>query len=181
MDNRRKITLICVYCKNEYLKAQSEFKRNEKIGRLSFCSKRCAISYQCLNKEYHLLKYSGNISYMKNSKKPRNVKDEYSPFRDFVRRANKRKHFVDIDVIYLKELWESQEGKCPYTKIKLEFTSNINNNFYSSPSLDRIDSSKGYIKGNVQFVSMPINYMKHTMSDNETKQYLDIIINNSNL
>lgn len=39
-------------------------------------------------------------------------------------------------------------------------------------SLDRIDSSKGYIKGNVQFVSLPINYMKSTKSDIEIRQFL---------
>ena len=32
-------------------------------------------------------------------------------------------------------------------------------------SLDRIDSSKGYVKGNVQFIVAPINYMKNTLSD----------------
>ena len=42
-------------------------------------------------------------------------------------------------------------------------------------SLDRIDSSKGYVIGNVQFVSTPINLMKSTMSDLETKQYLKLI------
>lgn len=44
-------------------------------------------------------------------------------------------------------------------------------------SLDRIDSTKGYIKGNVQFVSTPINLMKQSMSDLETKQYLKQISN----
>lgn len=39
-------------------------------------------------------------------------------------------------------------------------------------SLDRIDSSKGYIKGNVQFIVAPINYMKSTLSDLEVKQFL---------
>ena len=39
-------------------------------------------------------------------------------------------------------------------------------------SLDRIDSNKGYIRGNVQFISTPINYMKNTMSDQQTKSFL---------
>ena len=41
--------------------------------------------------------------------------------------------------------------------------------------IDRIDSSKGYIKDNIQFISTPINYLKNTMSDSETKQYLKSI------
>ena len=42
-------------------------------------------------------------------------------------------------------------------------------------SLDRIDSSKGYIKGNIQFISTPINYMKSTMTDSEVKSFLKLI------
>lgn len=46
-------------------------------------------------------------------------------------------------------------------------------------SLDRIDSSLGYIRGNVQYVSTPINYMKSTMSDLETKRFLKAISNHT--
>jgi hypothetical protein len=34
-------------------------------------------------------------------------------------------------------------------------------------SLDRIDSSKGYIKGNIQFVSVIANYAKNEMTHDE--------------
>lgn len=42
-------------------------------------------------------------------------------------------------------------------------------------SLDRIDSSKPYEVGNIQFISTPINYMKNSMSDEQTKTYLRVI------
>ena len=37
----------------------------------------------------------------------------------------------------------------------------------ATASLDRIDSSKGYIKGNVQWVHKNINYMKQEMTNEE--------------
>lgn len=37
----------------------------------------------------------------------------------------------------------------------------------SNASLDRIDNSKGYLKGNVRFVSMMANLARSTFSDNE--------------
>jgi hypothetical protein len=32
-------------------------------------------------------------------------------------------------------------------------------------SLDRIDNSLGYVKGNLHWVCKRVNYMKHTMQD----------------
>ena len=37
------------------------------------------------------------------------------------------------------------------------------------------DEFTGKIKDNIQFISTPINYLKNTMSDSETKQYLKSI------
>jgi hypothetical protein len=57
-----------------------------------------------------------------------------------------------------------------YTEITLSL-----NSFKDSLSLDRIDSSKPYEVGNIQFISTPINYMKNSMSDEQTKTYLRVI------
>lgn len=54
---------------------------------------------------------------------------------------------------------------CPVFKVPFTF-SNKQNQF--SPSLDRIDSSKGYIKGNVQVIS----HLANTMKSNATKEQL---------
>lgn len=67
--------------------------------------------------------------------------------------------------------WNKQKGICPYSGISLlvpTYKKNHNNPIYSA-SVDRIDSTKGYIPGNIQFVSTCINYMKNTMSDEETR------------
>lgn len=40
---------------------------------------------------------------------------------------------------------------------------------------NRIDSSKGYEIGNVQFISTAINYMKNTMSHEDTIKLCNII------
>ena len=37
----------------------------------------------------------------------------------------------------------------------------------STASLDRIDSSKGYVKGNIQWVHIAINFMKHSLPEEE--------------
>ena len=70
---------------------------------------------------------------------------------------------------YLWELFSEQNERCAYTGkvIKLPIHSR---NFNSADneeraSLDRIDSERGYVKGNVQWVCKRVNYMKHTMKE----------------
>ena len=50
---------------------------------------------------------------------------------------------------------------------------------YEKASLDRIDSSKGYTKDNVEFVSTSINYMKNSMSKEDTLELIQIIKSNN--
>lgn len=89
------------------------------------------------------------------------------------------KTFQPLVLLLLKTelLWEKQKGVCPYTGIKLklaEYKANHNDPIYTA-SLDRIDSNKGYIKGNVQFISTAINYMKNNMSNEDTIKLCKII------
>lgn len=51
---------------------------------------------------------------------------------------------------------------CPYLGLELKYLGGD-----SSPSLDRIDSNKGYVKGNVQVISTKANTMKNNASKEE--------------
>lgn len=56
-----------------------------------------------------------------------------------------------------------------YSGIKLTLPSFVKKNSkITTASLDRIDSSKPYTKGNVQFVSTSINFMKGELSHDDT-------------
>jgi len=64
---------------------------------------------------------------------------------------------------YLWDLFIKQNRICPITGIELSFdTSNKKRN--GNASLDRIESSKGYVVGNVQWVHKDINFMKQEYS-----------------
>lgn len=52
---------------------------------------------------------------------------------------------------------------CPLLGIKLEFSHKKGYN-KGSPSIDRIDNAKGYIKGNVQIISRQANVCKNDLS-----------------
>jgi len=69
---------------------------------------------------------------------------------------------------------------CPYSGIELQLASHINTKIdpIYRASVDRIDSSKGYIKDNIQFVSTCINYMKNTLSHEKTIELCKLISKN---
>jgi hypothetical protein len=60
---------------------------------------------------------------------------------------------------YLWNLFLKQNRKCALTGIELIFDSSHHDK--NTASLDRIDSSKGYIKDNVMWVHKDVNLMKH--------------------
>ena len=73
---------------------------------------------------------------------------------------------------YIKELLISQDYKDFYTGLIPEDK--------MSYSIDRIDSSKGYIQGNVVITTTKINLMKGTMSTEEFKKTIEELYNNIN-
>jgi len=63
-------------------------------------------------------------------------------------------------------------NKCPY--LNVEF---IYGDYDKSLSLDRIDSTKGYIKGNIQVISVKANRMKNTATKEELIIFAKYILN----
>lgn len=61
-------------------------------------------------------------------------------------------------------LFLQQDRKCAYTGLLLSFLHSFQYGRNQSASLDRIDSSKPYVIGNIQWVHRKINLMKGTLS-----------------
>ena len=98
---------------------------------------------------------------------------------DLIRNAAKRKIDFNLTIEYAWDLFLKQEKKCVLSEEPLCFKRGIKENNLSA-SLDRIDSSKGYIKGNVQWVGKEINYMKRDLSENEFMYICKVITENNN-
>jgi hypothetical protein len=65
---------------------------------------------------------------------------------------------------------------CPILGIKIEQTKGRSGAFKNSPSLDRIDNSKGYIPGNVQVISQLANSMKGAANKEELVQFANWVL-----
>lgn len=57
--------------------------------------------------------------------------------------------------------------KCPILGVELMYDKGINDR---KPSLDRIDSSKGYVPGNVRVISWRANYIKGELSPEQIER-----------
>lgn len=164
---KRKLTkVICYNCGVEFEKPDSEAKRNAQTGRRNFCSRSCVGKTMIDN-------VSGDKRY---TVPPTRTKDQYSAFREFLRRVKNRNHNYDVDITYLYDLWNNQEGKCVYTGISMSLPDGKRGTMFTA-SLDRIDSSLGYVKGNVQFILTAINYMKNDMTHEQTLELINLIKN----
>jgi hypothetical protein len=89
-------------------------------------------------------------------------------FTNIQRGAKSRNIVFDITITDLEELYIKQNKKCALSGIDLIFSNVTKNKFgIGNASLDRIDSSIGYIKNNIQWVDKKINIMKNKLNQSE--------------
>jgi hypothetical protein len=94
--------------------------------------------------------------------------------------AAKRKQHLgfDIDLVYLLELHKKQRGLCALSGVEMTIlagSGRVNTNI----SIDRIDSSLGYVRGNVQFVCDIVNRIKQDLSQEELYKWCNLILKES--
>lgn len=134
---------ICKVCKNEYLRNQPSYK-----------------AYKVKMKQ----KYADDKDYRKKMKAKAAKFREDNNERVLLSQARVRaikgnlKFDIELSDILIPEI-------CPILNLKLKRGIGIKSKY--SPSIDRIDNSKGYIKGNICVVSYLANHMKANASKEE--------------
>lgn len=110
---------------------------------------------------------------------PKFVKIEYEPFEEISRRYmsnlynNAKKRGIQC-FIFSKDIWMKfleQEKKCALTGRPISFQKNL-----QTASVDRIDSSKGYIAENIQIVHKEVNKLKMNLTEEELYKICEEII-----
>ena len=74
---------------------------------------------------------------------------------------------VTISIEDAWEIFKQQAGRCALTGLPLSFVLTAKNRQNQTASLDRIDSSIGYVKGNIQWVHKIVNIMKGKLNEQE--------------
>lgn len=182
------VDVLCNTCGKTVSKPKKEYNRRLKLNKNKFfCNNKCSylfnnnlIKFENLTKEKKIevsLRLRNSIKFKEFYKKQFDEKCNYMHHVGLwrvLKRINNitiEKNWVtDIDCYYLRELWINQKAICPYTKNIMNF--NKKTNPYHA-SLDRIDSSKGYLKGNVEFVCLSVNYAKNKFPKEEITRFFN--------
>ena len=91
--------------------------------------------------------------------------------------AQSRKLDINIDLPYILFLLDKQKNICALSGMQINLEHMATKKRNNTASLDRIDSSKGYIEGNVQWVHKHINMMKQDYTTREFINYCKLVVN----
>jgi hypothetical protein len=78
----------------------------------------------------------------------------------------------DIDLTHLEDIWKQQDGRCYYSNIPMQYKKNE-----WKVSIERLDNTKGYIKGNVVLCCLEFN-SRSQWTNNKIENMLDILDHN---
>lgn len=170
---------ICNCCKR-ILPLEAFHKGTGKFGRRSECKECCKQKYESGEKgkerrEYRKLKKieKRSDSQYKELERERDIErianDSISYKKYVLRTAQQRAKMRGLEFNISLEDFEIPET-CPLLGISLQ--NHVGENILQddSPSLDRIDSSKGYVPGNVWIISNRANRSKNDLSLSELQQ-----------
>lgn len=91
-------------------------------------------------------------------------------FNKFKTGAETRGLEWNLSMDYVADIMEQQGSKCALTGWSIEFPESGHPQ-EASASIDRVDSSKGYIEGNVQLVTKHVNMMKQQYTQ---EQFIEV-------
>jgi transcription elongation factor Elf1 len=150
----------CNRCNKE--KLLSEFSVNNKAkDRLQYRCRVCDVEYQAQRREANKDQFAEySREYQRNRRKDFDYRLQMLINASKQRaRLNDREHDINVDDI--KAIYPA-DNCCPIFGLKLEFNGAGFRD--SSPSIDRVDSTKGYTRDNIQIISWKANRIKGAAS-----------------
>jgi hypothetical protein len=161
-------TKLCVACKEEVKLSLFSINRASKDGLQVRC-KSCDNFRQAIRRMFNKeITNAKSKEYQKNRRKDPDYRLKMLLSAAKQRSINKNREF-NITVDDIKYLWPSN-NKCPVFGFELVWN---NAGFRdTSPSIDRIDSSKGYTRDNIQIISWKANSIKSSSTVEDLRTVL---------
>jgi len=151
----------CAHCGTSFTKSIVAIDQEKKTQRQHFCSLSCVNDY--------------NIALVESIEKELRIFNHILSLVD--ENPEKVKTSSDIDVLYLRTILENQNGRCIYSKVPLVLpTAGAEaEDVLSTAVIDKINPTAGYVKGNIQFISVAMSYIKRDLSHEKTLKLVKLI------
>lgn len=156
-------------------------------GLLNKTCTRCGEAYKVSPRGHHKARYCGDTC-RKAARRKTVEKHKRQSVEVFLKtlltgsRQRAKKKGIEHTLTYedIEELLSTQGRRCVFTKIPFETDRRdaVGGKNPWSPSLDRVDSRKGYVKGNVQLTSLMYNMCKHTFTDDDVRTFAKSYLEN---
>lgn len=170
---------ICSECTIDFEISVKEYNRQTKKGRTQFfCSLSCSAKFS--NKGRSNTNCSPEHMEKMRRRRKEIIDSSFPQYNYYIRKSKHRSrvkgkwNYPNLDNQYIHDIWLKQNGLCCYTGLPMKLAG-ATKNIFEMASLDRIDSSIGYMKGNVQFCITAINYAKNDKSDLEIRAFIEKI------
>lgn len=187
-------TRICYKCKQEKHRTEYHKDSYDKFGLQAKC-KQCISSrnksYRKEHPDYFKRKGKENYKRVNNPARYAKHRDKFiTRHREYntsvwgrftsllysaKKRAEKRGIPYDLDREWLLSQYKNQNGTCKLSGLELDFSFNaIKGRKFNplSPSLDRIDSTKGYTKNNVRLICTAMNLALNNFGEDLFKKVI---------
>jgi len=146
----------CIVCKKVFEKTPDNFT--------SFKAKRDGVTFVSKCKKCERIKIAERYSNL----------DKYikSILQNIKKNNTRTSKGYELDFDFIMDLYNKQEGKCEVTGIEMTHVRG-KGMVYSNLSIDRIDSSKGYLKNNVQLICFWANWSKSSLDYSLFKELIN--------
>lgn len=160
----------CTKCNNEFQLMYFQKNLRNRDGLSNWC-KSCKKEYDTIYRKTDKVKNCYKSSeYLDRKKEYQNYIRKHSPevlmYRGVKSRAKRFNIPFNIelnDIVYTEY--------CPLLNIKLDLSINKGRPRYNSPSLDKINPTLGYVKGNIWVISYKANTMKNNATPIELEYF----------
>ncbi len=95
--------------------------------------------------------------------------------------AKDRNMVFEVTAKQIWELYIKQDRKCYLTGLEIYFKDSKIDKSKQTASVDRIDSSKGYVLDNIQLVHKDLNMMKQNFSQEQFLKYCRLVVSNADI
>jgi hypothetical protein len=179
VESKRLLRGDALKCTKCYIKERRKYVVGDRIGKRTVMALissgdgvRCLMKCDCGNEKIvtaGVLRSGSGKRCKICFDKERRVGGGWVFWLDIVKQAKRRSIEFDITYEEVRELLKTQRNLCALTGVAIEIASTAKGHMHgeSTASLDRIDSSLGYLSTNIQWVHKVVNMMKQALPEDK--------------